>query len=60
MYTIIQQGDTVESYVIECMCDTREDIKTLPTSWKSGSSCIVIEDSSVWMLNNKKEWAELK
>lgn len=59
MYSIIQQGDTVESYVIECVCDTREDIATLPTAWKTGSSCIVIEDSSVFMLNNNKEWVEL-
>lgn len=60
MYSIIQQGDTVESYVIECVCDTREDITTLPTTWKTGSSCMVIEDSSVFMLNSNKEWVELK
>lgn len=60
MYSIIQQGDTVESYVIECVCDTREDIVTLPTTWKTGSSCMVIEDSSVFMLNSNKEWVELK
>lgn len=60
MYTIVQQGDTVESYIIECVCDTRQDIDTLPNNWKSGSSCIVIEDSSVWMLNNQKIWTELK
>ena len=31
MYTIRQEGNTVESYVIERMCDTREDKKNLPT-----------------------------
>lgn len=58
-YSIIQQGDTVQTYMIEAMCDLRDDVQTLPTSWASGSSCLVIEDSSVWMLGLDKQWHEL-
>ena len=58
-YTIIQQGDTVQNYILEVACDSRTDVTNLPTNWASGSTCIVIEDSSVWMLGNDKIWHEL-
>ena len=60
MYSITAQSGNVSSYVMEFQVDKLEDIATLPTTWKTGSSCIVIEDSSVFMLNNNKEWVELK
>lgn len=59
MYNITQQGDSVQYGVIECICDTRADIQNLPTDWQAGSSCLVIADSSVWMLNNQGVWQEL-
>ncbi len=58
-YTVIQQGDTVQSYVLEVMCDTRQDLANLPTDWAAGSNCIVLEDSSVHMLGNDGIWHEL-
>lgn len=57
-YTIIQQGDTVQTYIMEVMCDNRTDVESLPTNWSAGSSCLVIEDSSLWMLGNDKKWHE--
>lgn len=59
MYSIKQQGDTVQSYVIEAVADTRADIASLPTTWAVGSTCLVIEDSSVWILGNDLIWHEL-
>ena len=59
MYSIKQQGDTVQSYVIEAVADTRADIASLPTTWAVGSACLVIEDSSVWILGNDLIWHEL-
>ena len=59
MYSIKQQGDTVQSYVIEAVTDTRADIASLPTTWAVGSTCLVIEDSSVWILGNDLIWHEL-
>ena len=58
-YTIIQQGDTVEPYVMEVMVDTEADVQNLPTEWKSGSSCLVLANSSVWMLGNDKKWHKI-
>lgn len=59
-YTIIQQGDTVQSYIGEFACDKREYVAEIPVEkWAAGSSCFVIEDSSVWMLGVDKEWHEL-
>lgn len=58
-YTIIQQSDTVTTYLMEAVVDNRSDIAELPTSWLSGSSCLCLEDSSVWMLSNEKTWQEL-
>lgn len=59
MYNIKQQGDTVQNGIMEAMVDTRADIETLPTKWLAGSTCLVIEDSSVWILGNDKVWHEL-
>lgn len=59
MYSIKQQGDTVQTYVIEAVADTRADIASLPTTWAVGSTCLVIEDSSVWILGNDLIWHEL-
>ena len=59
MYSIKQQGDTVQTYVIEAIADTRADIASLPTTWAVGSTCLVIEDSSVWIIGNDLIWHEL-
>ena len=59
MYNIKQQGDTVQNGVIEAIADTRADLEALPTKWNAGSTCLVIEDSSVWILGNDKVWHEL-
>jgi hypothetical protein len=59
-YSIVQQGDTVQYNIYEVQIDTRNDVEDLPTdSWGAGSSCICLEDSSVWMLGNDKKWHEL-
>lgn len=58
-YSVIQQGDTAATYVMQVAADTLEDVANLPTSWRAGSSCICLEDSSVWMLNTKKVWVQI-
>lgn len=59
-YTIIQQGDTVQYNKYDCVCDTLEDKNSLPANeWLPGSICIVLENSSVWMLGNDHTWHEL-
>lgn len=59
MYKVIKNGDNTSSAVAELVADTTSDITDLPTDLGAGSSCIVIENSSVWMLGNDKEWHQL-
>ena len=63
-YSIIQQGDTVDYGIISATVNTRNDIDTLPKNWRSGSSVLCLEDSSVWMLSTEdgsspKKWKEI-
>lgn len=59
-YGVIQQGDTVQYNVYDVVCDTLQDKDELPTDkWNPGSTCVVLEDSSVWMLGNDLIWHEL-
>ena len=58
-YSITKQGDSVQNYVLELAADTRADIELLPTDCQVGSTCIVIADSSVWMLGSDGNWHEL-
>ena len=59
MYQVIKNGDNTQSNVVEIVADTLEDKDTVPTTFGVGSDCIVLEDSSVWMLGNDKVWHEL-
>lgn len=49
----------------EFVCDTRADVDNLPTQFTdkdkcpTGSTALVISDSSVWMLNSEGVWKEL-
>ena len=59
MYNIIRQGDTDQNNILQYCGDTREDLAKLPTGDGAGSTCIVIEDSSVHMLNSEGQWKEI-
>ena len=61
MYSITAQSGNVSSYVMEFQVDKLEDIATLPKSptCTLGSTCLCIEDSSVWALGNDNEWHEI-
>ena len=54
MYNITRQGDTDQYDLMSYMCDNRADVEILPTDCGVGSTCIVIEDSSVWILGTDK------
>lgn len=56
MYSIIRQGDTDQYDVISLVVDTEADVKDIPTNCAPGSSCLVLEDSSVYILGNDKKW----
>lgn len=56
---VYKNGDNTPSNVVEIVTDLVSDIATLDTSYGSGSTCLVIEDSSVYMLGPDKVWHEL-
>ena len=61
MYNVIKSSDNVAPYIMEYVVSTRTDIDTLPVkpTCAPGSTCICLEDSSVWMLGNDDIWHEL-
>ena len=60
MYAITKQADKTQTYVQELIADTTADIDSIPTTGlKPGSTVIVLEDSTVYMLNTEKEWKKL-
>ena len=60
MYNITRQGNTDQYNLMSYMCDNRADIEKLPTHCGIGSTCIVIDDLSVWMLATDNAWTDLK
>lgn len=58
MYKLISNDGDVSYGIKEFVCDTPEDIVTLP-SCQMGSTCVVISTSDVYMLNSQKEWVKL-
>ena len=59
MFKIYKSGDMTMAYVVELVADTLEDKDNLPTTFAPGSTCLVQEDSSVWMLSPSRHWEEL-
>ena len=49
----------LQAGVVEITADTEEDIANLPTHYSAGSTCFVIDDSTVYMLNNQKEQKQI-
>lgn len=48
--------DTDECFV----CDTSEDIQSLPTNCQQGSTAFVIEDSTMYMINSQGNWIQIE
>lgn len=58
-YRVSKTSNEISSDIIEIVADARNEVETIPTTYGSGSTIFVIEDSSVWMLGNDKHWHEL-
>jgi hypothetical protein len=59
MYSITKNSDISQPYVCEIVADTRADIEEIPADFAPGSTCVVLEDTSVWMLGNDAIWHEM-
>lgn len=58
-YKVTSNGSNIQSDVVELVVDTTAELNDVPTTFGVGSDAIVLEDSSVWMLGNDKQWHEL-
>ena len=59
-YFTTKQTDATTPYVAELIADTEADLADINTSnFSAGTICIVIENSSVYMLNTEKTWKPL-
>lgn len=56
MYSVTTNGDNIQSSIVEIIADTVADVNELPTIFAPGSTCFVLEDSSVYMLGHDKVW----
>lgn len=61
MINIREQGGQQKAYVTEFTVDKEDEITNLPKYPQTarGSTCICIEDSSVYILNGENEWVAL-
>ena len=58
-FQIYMNDNDYPGYHVEIVVDSRDEIEEVPTTYAPGSSCLVTEDSSVWILNTQKEWIEI-
>ena len=59
-YRYTQQNDDVTYKVNSYVADTKADVAFIDvTNDEPGTTCIVLEDSSVYMLDTQKDWREL-
>lgn len=61
VYTKLNQSGITTTHLTEFAVDRRADIAQLPTfpDIPKGSDCIVLEDSSVFMLGVDNTWHEI-
>lgn len=59
MYRVTKNGDTTQSDILEITADLKSDVAELPTTCGAGSSCLVLEDSSVWVLGSDRKWHQI-
>lgn len=58
-YSSYQNSDNIVPYYQAFVADKIVDIETMPTEIAPGSTCLVIENSSLWILGNDYKWHEI-
>lgn len=59
MVNLYSQNGDVQYNIVEYVVDTEADLATLPTNVAMGSTALVIANTTVYMLNSKKEWVKM-
>lgn len=55
-YSSYQNSDNIVPYYMAFVADYLADVENLPIDCAPGSQCIVVEDGSLWILNNQYKW----
>ena len=53
---IVKNNDKTHYGLNQYIIDTEDDLETIPTNAKPGSTAFCIEDSSYYMLNTQRQW----
>lgn len=61
MINIRQQSGQERAYITEFIIDKEDEVANLPIfpQTAKGSTCLCIEDSSVYMLNGENQWVAI-
>lgn len=59
MINYISQGGSTQYNVVELVVDTAAEIVDLPTNFAPGSTCLIIENSAIYMLGSDFQWHEI-
>ena len=59
-YALNKQDDNIVYGVVEFYADSIDDIATLPTSYTPGSTCLVKEGPSVYVLTTEQRWEPME
>lgn len=59
MIKMIGANGEVTYGIVEFVCDSPDEIESLPRGAEMGSTCIVISTSEVYMKNGVGEWVKL-
>lgn len=58
-YSSYQNSDNIVPYYAALVADYLADIEKIPIDFAIGSTCLVIEDSSLWILGNDRKWHKI-
>ncbi len=54
--SIISEGGKDTAYLKTIVVDEEQDVQTVSTKYRAGSTIIVISTGNVYMLNTQKQW----
>lgn len=59
-FSYMSQSGQIQYNLVELVVDTEAEVLDLPTNVAPGSSCLILENSKVYMFNNAGFWKELE
>jgi hypothetical protein len=59
MYSLISNRGIYNIALKEYVVDFETDVSEVPTDAPAGSTCFVIDNSTTYMLNHRKQWVKV-